>query len=515
MQDLTPRQIVAELDKFIVGQSAAKRAVAVALRNRVRRQRVAEDMRDEITPKNLMLIGPTGVGKTEIARRVAKLIDAPFIKVEATKFTEVGYVGRDVESIVRDLAEAAFNMEHEQRMADVRQRAETVATERIVNYLMEQREDLRAGKKAQARAKMQAQAQGQPQAQAQAQAQGGIIQEVITLNEAVTATITTNVAMTSGIVEPPISERALKLQRRKMERLLAEHKLDEEQIDIDLGDSGLDTDDLSGVLEFSPGMSPEEMTESFGEFMDSYRSMQSTLGNIGRKRMRRVSVREARRLLTEEEAHKLLDLDTIVESAVRRAEQTGVVFVDEIDKITGSKIDTGPDVSGEGVQRDLLPIVEGSTVNTRYGPVKTDHMLFIAAGAFHTAKPADLIPELQGRFPLRVELSSLGAKELKEILVEPENSLTRQYSALMATEEVDIEFTGDGLERIASLAADLNDRLEDIGARRLHTIMEQVLEDLNFRADEERGNKVVIDAPYIDERVKSLVKDDDLSRFIL
>lgn len=500
MQDLTPRQIVAELDKFIVGQAAAKRAVAVALRNRVRRQLVPEGMRDEITPKNIMLIGPTGVGKTEIARRVAKLIDAPFLKVEATKFTEVGYVGRDVESIVRDLAEAAFSMEQDQRMAEVRQRAESVAAERIVNYLMEQRDDLRAGKR-QARAKVQMQAQG-----------GGGHDVIASSEGAQTATATVAADSES---RPKVSERALKLQRSKLTRLLAEHKLDEEQIDIDWGDDPNLGDDLGGVLEFTPGMSPEEMTDSFTEFMDGYRSLQSSLSSFGRKRVRRVSVREAKRILTEEEAHKLLDMDTIVDNAVRRAEHTGVVFIDEIDKIAGPAIDTGPDVSGEGVQRDLLPIVEGTTVHTRYGPVKTDHVLFIAAGAFHSAKPADLLPELQGRFPLRVELASLDEKDLATILVEPENSLTRQYVALMQTEGVDLKFTDDGLTRIASVAAGLNERLEDIGARRLHTIMEQVLEDLSFRADEEKGKTVEIDAAFVDERVKSLAKDEDLSRFIL
>jgi ATP-dependent HslUV protease ATP-binding subunit HslU len=307
------------------------------------------------------------------------------------------------------------------------------------------------------------------------------------------------------------------MQRRKVAKLLAENKLDEEQIEIDMNDSlGLDSDDLSGVLEFAPGMSPEEMSDSFNEFLDGYRSMQSSLGGLSsRKRMRRVSVREARRILTEEEAHKMLDMDSIVESAVRRAEQTGVVFIDEIDKIAGPAIDTGPDVSGGGVQRDLLPIVEGSTVQTRYGPVKTDHVLFIAAGAFHASKPSDLIPELQGRFPLRVELESLGQRELASILVEPENSLTRQYTALMETEGVKLEFTESGLERIASVASELNERVEDIGARRLHTLMEQVLEDLAFTAEEQQGCTVTIDAEYVDSRVKSIAGDTDLSRFIL
>jgi ATP-dependent HslUV protease ATP-binding subunit HslU len=498
MQDLTPRQIVAELDKYIVGQQAAKRAMAVALRNRVRRQRVAEGMREEITPKNMMMIGPTGVGKTEIARRVAKFIDAPFVKVEATKFTEVGYVGRDVDSIVRDLAEAAFNIEHDQRLAEVRERAEVLAHERILTYLMEQRADLRGGRRTQqARPKMQAQVGGPD------------VPAGVEIAQSTTTSVVAEI--------PAPSERALKMQRRKMARMLAEHKLDEEQIEIDTADMlDLDSDDLSGVLEFAPGMSPEEMSESFNEFLDGYRSMQSSLSGLSaRKRMRRVSVREARRILTEEEAHKMLDMDSIVESAVRRAEQTGVVFIDEIDKLAGPAIDTGPDVSGGGVQRDLLPIVEGSTVQTRYGPVSTDHVLFIAAGAFHTSKPSDLIPELQGRFPLRVELESLGEKELASILVEPENALTRQYAALMETEGVNLEFAPDGLERIAAVASELNERVEDIGARRLHTLMEQVLEDLAFTAEEQQGSTVVVDADYVDSRVKSIARDEDLSRFIL
>ena len=487
MQDLTPRQIVAELDKYIVGQDAAKRAMAIALRNRSRRMAVPEAMRDEITPKNIMMIGPTGVGKTEIARRVARLIDAPFIKVEATKFTEVGYVGRDVESIVRDLAEAAFSMEHNRRLTEVREHAERVANERIVNYLIEQRDDLRPTARKTAKAKMQAQAGGEDVAVAENAAPK---------------------VSAKAEVRPAISERALKQQRSKVARLLAENKLDEEQIEIDMDDE-YSILNMKGVLEFMPGMSPDEMSDTFNEFMDNYRTEE------GRRRMKRVSVRDAKRILTDEEAHKLIDIDSIIDSAVQRAEQTGVVFVDEIDKITGPAMDTGPDVSGEGVQRDLLPIVEGSTVHTRYGPLKTDHVLFIAAGAFHASKPSDLIPELQGRFPLRVELGSLGQKELTSILIEPENSLTRQYTAMLATEEVDLKFTPDGLERIAAVAADLNDRLEDIGARRLHTIMEQVLEDLSFRADEERGNTFTVDAEYVDERVKSLAKDDDLSRFIL
>jgi ATP-dependent HslUV protease ATP-binding subunit HslU len=441
------------------------------------------------------------VGKTEIARRVARLIDAQFVKVEATKFSEVGYVGRDVDSIIRDLAEAAFNMEHDRRLSEVRQRAEQLATERIINYLIDQRAEAKTAKRASKPARMQAQAGG-----------GEDVPAVIETSQ---GSGSGGSGATTATAEPPrpvLSERALKTQRRKMERLLAEHKLDEEQIEIDINDA-IGMDDLSGVLEFMPGMSPEEMSDSFNDFLDSYRNLQE--GVRGRRRMRRVSVREAQRILTDEEAHRMLDLDAILESAMQRAEQAGVVFIDEIDKIAGPQSETGPDVSRQGVQRDLLPIVEGSTVQTRYGPVKTDHILFIGAGAFHATKPSDLIPELQGRFPLRAELQGLSEKDLVAILTEPENSLTRQYEAMMQTEGVELEFTREGLERVAAVAAELNDRLEDIGARRLHTIMEQVLEDLSFRAEEEEGKKVVIDAAYVDDRVKSTAKDDDLSRFIL
>jgi ATP-dependent HslUV protease ATP-binding subunit HslU len=486
--------------------------VAIALRNRTRRQKLPADLAEDIAPKNILMIGPTGVGKTEIARRVARLIDAPFIKVEATKFTEVGYVGRDVESIVRDLAEAAFSLEHDQRIASVRDQAESVATERLINMLMEQRDDLRAKPARKGRQRVQAQAQAQvggPDVPMPATMDGGGGSSLAPTTAAITASLDSEVRVLSEV-----SERALKTQRRKVARLLAEHKLDEEQIEVDVNDLGLD-DDLGGVLEFSPGMSAEEMSESFSDFLDGYRSMQSSLNGLSRKRVRRMSVREAKRFLVEEEAHKLVDMDAIVESAMRRAEQNGVVFIDEIDKITGSAIDTGPDVSGEGVQRDMLPIVEGSTVQTRYGPLKTDHVLFIAAGAFHGSKPSDLIPELQGRFPLRVELESLGEEQLQAILTEPENALTRQYTALMKTEGVDLAFSEDGAARIAQVAAELNGRVEDIGARRLHTIMEQVLEDLSFRADEEQGNTITIDASYVDGRVKQIAKDDDLSRFIL
>jgi ATP-dependent HslUV protease ATP-binding subunit HslU len=406
-------------------------------------------------------------------------------------------VGRDVDSIIRDLAETAFTLEHDERLGEVREQAERVATERIINYLIDQRADLRSGKRKVVPARMQAQAAG-------GDGTAGTTSPTV---------VAESVQKAAPEARPALSARALKQQRTKMARLLAEHKLDEEQIEIDLGGMDSIADDLGGVMEFEPGMSLEEMSDQFNEFLDGYRSVQNDVRRF--KRMKRVSVREARRILTDEEAHKLIDVDTIIDNAVRRTEQTGVVFIDEIDKITGHAVDTGPDVSGVGVQRDLLPIVEGSTVHTRYGSVKTDHILFIAAGAFHSSKPADLIPELQGRFPLRVELESLGTKELASILSEPENSLVKQYTAMLETEGVKLEIEPSGMERIAAIATELNERMEDIGARRLHTIMEQVLEDLSFRAEEESGNTITVDAAYVDERVKSTANNDDLSRYIL
>ena len=387
--------------------------------------------------------------------------------------------------------------------------------ERIVAYLMEQRDDLRGGKRSKARAKLQASSQTQTLAANAQQAQAQIGGETIaTVDEHASTEHNPGEAQITPQL-PTISERALKMQKRKVARLLAEHKLDEEQIEIDAGDVEFG-DDLSGVLEFTPGMSPEEMSESFNEFLDGYRSIQSDIRTFtAHKRMRRVSVSEAQRILADEEASKLLDMDTIVENAMKRAEQTGVIFIDELDKLAGPASETGPDVSGAGVQRDLLPIVEGSTVQTRYGPLKTDHVLFIAAGAFHKAKPSDLIPELQGRFPLRVELDSLNREQLAAILTTPQNSLTRQYQALLGTEDVKLEFTPDGLERIAEVASDLNDRVEDIGARRLHTLMEQVLEEIAFNADEYVSKSVTIDSAYVDSRVKPIMKDEDLSKFIL
>jgi ATP-dependent HslUV protease ATP-binding subunit HslU len=465
MQDMTPRQVVQELDKYIVGQADAKRAMAIALRNRLRRQRLPEEMRDEVLPKNLMLIGPTGVGKTEIARRVSRLTDAPFIKVEATKFTEVGYVGRDVESIVRDLVETSINMIHMEQLASVREKAESRATERLVNYLVEQSPQMRA---------LTTQGAAPEEGEAHVRSAGA-----------------------SGVAR----ERRLTRQRKRMAQMLSESRLDDQTVEIEVE---VEVDGYGSMSEF--------MAEMGGEEMDSFFAGERPI----RKRSRRVSVADARRILVQEEAQKLIDFDSVIDEAVYRTEQSGIVFIDEIDKIISSGYESSAgDVSGEGVQRDLLPIVEGSTVMTRYGPVKTDHMLFIAAGSFHQTKPSDLIPELQGRFPLRVELESLGVEELRAILTEPDNALTKQYQALLRTEGVELEFAPDGIEEMARLAQESNEKTEDIGARRLQTIMEQVLEQVSFEATELEDPRVCVDREYVRSRIESLVEDEDLSRFIL
>lgn len=479
MENLTPQQIVSELDKYIVGQAEAKRAVAIALRNRYRRLRLSPAMQNEVMPKNILMIGPTGVGKTEIARRVSKLSDAPFVKVEATKFTEVGYVGRDVESIVRDLVENSITMVHQQQLDDVREQADQLAEEKIIDYIIEQRVESYHEEPALA-----------------------VPIEHTSVQQADEGTAEAQVAVRR---RKPTEKRSLKRARMHVAEMLHQNMLDEETIEIEVEP---DADSYSSVFEFMSGMSPEEMTESFQEFVDNVNTMQ-------RKRSRKVSVKEARRIIAQEEAQKLVDFDAIVDLAVKRAEQNGVVFIDEIDKITGTSLDGSSDVSGEGVQRDLLPIVEGSTVATRYGNVKTDHVLFIAAGSFHSARPADLIPELQGRFPLRVELVPLSEADLKVILTEPENALTKQYEALLETEGVDLEFTDDGVAEIAHLAAVMNSRSEDIGARRLATIMEKALEDVSFTAPEIVGQKIVVDEEYVNKRLDGLMEDEDLSRFIL
>ena len=483
MRDLTPQQIVRELDRYIVGQNEAKRVVAIAMRNRYRRLALPEEMQAEITPKNILMIGPTGVGKTEIARRLAKLADAPFIKVEATKFTQVGYVGRDVESIVRDLMDVAVGMVHDERVTEVREQAARKAEERILDILTE---------KAVAEEQPAMRASTRPSSRSKT----GSASSVLT---PVSVAASSAVAPTASAVP---ARRRKQQTRKQMAERLARKELEEQIIEIELEPE----DAFSSVFEFVAGMTPDDVGDNFQEFLSSMPN--------GRRRSRQVSVKEARRLLTQEEANKLVDFDTVVEQATQRVEQSGVIFLDEIDKIVGSKVDMGPDVSGEGVQRDLLPIVEGSTVMSRFGPVKTDHVLWIAAGAFHHARPSDLIPELQGRLPLRVELGTLSEEDYQRILTQPENALTRQYQALLGVEDVKLAFTPDGLTEIAHCAAVMNERVENIGARRLQTIMEKVLEDVSFNAPDFAGQAVTVDAAFVRGRLDKLMADEDLSRYI-
>ena len=446
---MTPREIVHELDKHIIGQDNAKRAVAIALRNRWRRMQLGPEIRDEVSPKNILMIGPTGVGKTEIARRLAKLANAPFIKVEATKFTEVGYVGRDVESIVRDLADVAVNMLREEQMAKVKHQAEDRAEDRILEALLPT-----------------------PRAAGFTQDQD-------------TGSTTDSSA------------------RQLFRKRLREGELDDKEIEIELEATQIGVEIMA-----PPGM--EEMTSQL-------QNMFSNLGG-GKRKSQRLKIKDALRKLREEEAAKLINEDEVKASAVESVEQMGIVFLDELDKVAKRSETTGADVSREGVQRDLLPLIEGCTVSTKYGMVRTDHVLFIASGAFHLAKPSDLIPELQGRLPIRVELAALSAEDFKRILVEPDASLTQQYEALLATEGLTLEFTPDGLDRIAELAWQVNEGTENIGARRLHTVMERLLEEISFNASEASesdGTSVVVDAGYVDAHLQELVSDQDLSRYIL
>lgn len=442
---LKPRQIVGELDKHIVGQVAAKRAVAIALRNRWRRMQVEERLRPEITPKNILMIGPTGCGKTEIARRLARLANAPFVKVEATKFTEVGYVGRDVDSIVKELVDVSVKITRETEMARVRDRAVDAAEERILEALLPKPKLMGFS--------------------------------------------------TDGPVQPRDADT-----RQKFRKMLREGSLDDREIEIELRTMG------SGVeIMAPPGM--EEMQQQL-------QTMFQNLG-AGKTRTKKMKVRDAARLLIDEEAAKMLNEEELRASAVRNAEQNGIVFLDEVDKICRRQDSYGADVSREGVQRDLLPLVEGCTVNTKYGPIKTDHVLFIASGAFHVSKPSDLIPELQGRFPIRVELEPLKVEDFVRILTEPDASLTTQYAALLRTEGVEVEFTAEGVRRLAEIAFHVNERTENIGARRLHTVMERLLENLSYEASERSGITLAIDVAYVNESLGKLSQDEDLSRFIL
>ncbi|MFY0542795.1 ATP-dependent protease ATPase subunit HslU [Brevibacillus sp. H7] len=461
-EQLTPRKIVEHLDKYIVGQAQAKKAIAVALRNRYRRSRLPENMIEEVVPKNILMIGPTGVGKTEIARRIAKLTGAPFVKVEATKFTEVGYVGRDVESMVRDLVETAIRNVKQEKMESVKEKAEKLANEAIVHILVPSRKQQSSFKNP-----LEMLFGGQQNTQTQAN-------------------------------DP--EEASLEQQRRQVSWQLAAGQLEDQMIEIDVEDQSPSMFDLFQV----PG------TEQMGM------QMQDMLGSLLPKRTkkRKLRIKDARKVLIQQQAQKLVDMDEVIQESIRRAEQHGIIFIDEIDKIAG-KDGRGPDVSREGVQRDILPIVEGSTIMTKYGPVKTDYILFIAAGAFHMAKPSDLIPELQGRFPIRVELTSLREEDFVRILTEPKNALLKQYSALLETEGIRVEFTSDAIHAIARLAAEVNQTTDNIGARRLHTMLEKLLEDLSFEAPDIHLDVVQITPEYVNEKLGSIVGNRDLSQYIL
>ncbi len=510
MKDLTPQQIVRELDRYIVGQAEAKRAVAIALRNRYRRLALPPELQAEITPKNILMIGPTGVGKTEIARRLAKLADAPFVKVEATKFTQVGYVGRDVESIIRDLMDASVAMAHDQRVNEVTERAAKAAEDRIIDILTEKvvAEEAEQADKAE-KAEKAEEAEKPEKAEKAEKAEATSARATSRGARSKAATVTSaasNITSLAGAKAAGgrVTRRAKAQTRKQVAERMARNEFDEQIIEIELESEEAG---YPSVFEFVAGMSGDDVGDGFQEFLNGMPG--------GRRRTRSVSVKEARRLLTQEEANKLVDFEQVVEDATQRVEQSGVIFLDEIDKIVGSKVDTGPDVSGEGVQRDLLPIVEGSTVMTRFGPVKTDHILWIAAGAFHNAKPSDLIPEMQGRLPLRVELSSLGRDDYERILTQPENALTRQYEALLSVDSVKLAFMEDGLKEMAAYAWSMNERVENIGARRLHTIMEKALEEVSFQGPELAGQTVTVDADFVRERLGPLMEDQDLSRDIL
>lgn len=464
MEELTPRRIVEELDKYIVGQEKAKKAVAIALRNRYRRKLLSEDFKDEVIPKNILMIGPTGVGKTEIARRLARLVKAPFVKVEATKFTEVGYVGRDVEGMIRDLVETSIRMVKQEKLAQVEDRAKKIAEEKIVEILAPY--------------------------PAQEAAQRNPLEMLF------------GTSRPAEQVDKSLDQRMKRVdfEREIVREKLAKGELENEYMEIEVEDS------KPPMLEVFTGSGMEEMGVNF----------QDMLGGLlpKKKRKRKVTVHEGRKIITQQEAQKLIDMDEVTAYAVKRTEEEGIIFLDEMDKIAGRE-GYGPDVSRGGVQRDILPIVEGSTVITKYGPVKTDHILFIAAGAFHISKPSDLIPELQGRFPIRVELESLTRDNFQQILTEPRNALIKQYTELLATEGVEVKFTENSLVEIANIAYTVNEQTENIGARRLHTILEKLLEDISFTAPELNEKKILIDKEQVVEKLGELVKNQDLSRYIL
>jgi len=446
MDNFTPRKIVEELDKYIIGQNNAKKAVAIALRNRWRRQRLSHELRDEVLPKNIIMIGPTGVGKTEIARRLSRLANAPFVKVEASKFTEVGYVGRDVEAMIRDLTEISISMVKTEHMEKVQEKAKTHAEERLLDILLPPQRPMR------------------------------------------------------GVIVEEEEKERYKDTRERLRLQLREGKLSNRYVDIEVKEKIMPFGVISNV-----GL--EELEINLKEMLGSFLPEKS--------KRKKVKVSEALTILVQEEASKLIDIEKVTKEAIERVEQSGIVFIDEIDKIASRGYTHGPDVSREGVQRDLLPVVEGCTVATKHGPVRTDHILFIAAGAFHMTKPSDLIPEMQGRFPIRVELDPLGKDEFVRILTEPYNALIKQYTALLSTENVEIDFTKDAIDEIAEIAAHVNEKTESIGARRLHTVLEKLLEDISFEAPERKDGKLLIDREYVRGKLADIVKDEDLSRYIL